>query len=264
MTKNDYKLDFSYRYNDVKHTLRNCSLYYAMGANKSYGLVNAIYEDYREKDRISELANLIKQEDIKEPYAKEETRTAAIEVMKKGGLNKVDYIKEYPEEYSYYIPSAYRKAVEVAIGKTQEYMAAEASFQEWIKTRPGVRNCWVEYARKYNAKKGYTYIVEPTLKVLSDGFNVSGFRKLIEYNRPDKFSAGQVVRLKKEYINKRGKDPFYYKYNVERNAERIGTVLKKETAATMENYGEGSRHIRILWFMTGEESYIAEKCLTAE
>ena len=37
--------------------------------------------------------------------------------------------------------------------------------------------------------------------------------------------------------------------------------MKKEKAEANYNYGVGSREIRVLWFMSGEETTVQEKCL---
>jgi hypothetical protein len=264
MLKNDYKLDFNYNHTGVKYTLKACSPHLALNAGRKHGLFNGIYEDYVTNDRVAELTKFVSEADLNDAYDTLEMKNAAIQIIKEGGIHKVKLSDYLGGNDQYYIRSCYRRAVNIAIIRSPEYSAAEQSFQEWIKTRPGVRNSWVEYARKYNARHTglNSYPVEPNLKIISEGMNIAGFRRIIECNRPDKFVAGQVVRLKQEYLNKRGKYPFYYNYRIERNSERVGTVLKKEGVSAMVNYGQGSREIRVLWFITGEETHVAEKCLS--
>jgi len=257
-SNNDFKLDFAYSVNEVKYNLKDCGyLHYWRNKRHLLGAIAASCES--DEQKYKELWSYMTEEDIaNEP----EEVVNSLKVLIENGGPKKCYAKGLAVNHSG--EAFYNSIVGGMVRRTPEYKQAEIAFQAWLKARPGVASAWKEYATKANkrdAKVYERYATELTLHLLSTNTTNTNFRKILEHNRPDRFTAGQVVELKSDYLNKRGRDPFYYIYGEVKNSPRIGTVLKKELSASNHNYGAGSREIRVLWFASGEESRIAEKCL---
>jgi hypothetical protein len=158
--------------------------------------------------------------------------------------------------------------------KTPEYKAAETAFSKWLKRREGVAAAWKVYAEEHNGRiqrnHWTAYNTQPLpleldLKNYASTKQTKNFRAVLEKSRPHKFYHGMVVRLKEEYLDKRGKDPFYWNYNPEtRKSERVGTIVDRNGELGNGSYGEGSRTVKVMWFATGEETAVMEKCLKLE
>ena len=84
------------------------------------------------------------------------------------------------------------------------------------------------------------------------------FRTILENSRPRKLKIGTLVQLKTEYMNKRGKDPFYYSDSETRKAPRLGMIARFDENANA--YGHGSRQLKIMWIANSSETYIMERC----
>jgi hypothetical protein len=257
-SNNDYKLDFSYKFNGKKFNLKDCDKYNYWYSETT--LLNTISGQYKSPERHFDLWSRLVNSDFVEvnPAIEQLVRmyidNGGIEASRLKGL-AIDYSAE----------RVYLNMHLEMVKRTSEYAEAETSFQNWLKSRPGIIRSWQQHVEKANARgSGYQqYPTELTLSVLSSNTGNGSFRRILEHNRPDRFVAGEVVKLKFQYINKRGRDPFYYKYDPEiKKADRVGTVLKKESADTNYNYGVGSREIRVLWFATGEETCAPEQSLS--
>lgn len=261
-TENDYKLDFVYKIDTIKYHLRDCEEFVLYGSIGN--LLNNIFDKYVSQKKTDVIYKLLDYEDyaITQPqrYMGNDTELRnEFQKIVEGGPQAADMRKFYSLNY------IYRVAMSAALKKTPEYAEVEAEFAKWLATRPGVSESWREYAAAFNrSSKDKTRLpLDLNLKTLSANTTNAYFRKCLENNRPDKFTPGQVVKLKDMYKMKRGKDPFFHKYDKSiRDSQRIGTVLKKTNSKNNYNYGVGSREVRVMWFMTGEETNVQEKCLS--
>lgn len=274
-TASQYKLDFGYKFGLGKKIYRFATIV----DNSTYGLKNAIYSKYIADGRRDDFWAYAKPEDMDvnsiEQYcgtfADEAVKPALVEQLQKFLANKEmpDILDNSFYQYHHALKSFCRGVIRAIVKKTPEYTSMISEYESWLKKRPVIVQMFKDYVAEENKKCNDPNTWRYRSTGWSDSLELENFveitqkrefRRILENTRPTKFPAGTVVRLKNSFLHSRSKDPFRYEYDPEvRKAERIGTVLKR--SGTNHNYGEGSREIRVLWFATGKESYVMERCL---
>lgn len=257
-TKNSqFKIDFKANLLGKKATISCFSVRWRWSSNKDDTFVNKlIREHYISNKKTDVLLGFLADDDIKDLYRKSQI-TQEIQFIKTNGYEKwitdTGYEgprkKLYGEYDSYNVFSEVERLMLVAATRSPEMQDCEKQFQKWLTRRPGVKEIWEDKFKD----------IELNLKNFSANFKDSSFRTTLENSRPRSFSEGTLVELKPEYVNKRGKDPFYYAEYETRQQPRIGMVAKFED--TSWSYGVGSRMIKVMWIANGSESSIMERCL---
>jgi hypothetical protein len=269
-----YKLDFKYKYKNVKkYNADECILYHSSRYYRHWGLLRQIHKEYIDEQKNVDFWSMMLDTDYptEHHFQNETIRNQFYEFVKSG--KTIEEFKPEDGSRTLYETSQVASMVAKKIAmRTSAFQDAKAAFSAWLKTRPGVETVYKVYREEVNnrirAKKNtyeYGHIQEEIpetldLETFATACSGKNFKLTVENSRPLKFSAGDVVRLKREFYDKRGKDPLYYSYDKElKKMDRIGTVMKK--IGTNHTYGVGSREIRVMWFMHGAESAVMERCL---
>jgi len=276
-TSSQYKLDFKYKHGTKrKYNADECIFYHNSSYYRHQGLLSQIHRDYIESGKEKEFWSMMVDSDYPEEvgFQQEIVKTQFQEMLKfvADGKPSEQYRPEDGTRLTYEFQTVTNMVAKKIAMRTATFQDAVNAFNEWIKTRPGVAEVYNAYrvevnARIRNRKSTYEYgsqgeelAEELTLYSFAQACNGRKFKSMVENSRPLKFSAGDVVRLKREFYDKRGKDPLYHNYNPDlKKMDRIGTVMKKIGAN--HTYGVGSREIRVMWFMHGQESAVMERCL---
>ncbi len=158
-----------------------------------------------------------------------------------------------------------------AVMKTPMYQKLENDFSAWLQRRPGIAEAWEKFD-SYRAANTHRYYFQNDaerqeyqkpleLNIANFVMNKQDryFRSLLENSRPLKYNTGEIVKLRAEYLNKKGKDPFRYRVDL-KGAVRLG-VIAEQRFEKQDSYGVGSREVNVMWFATGEESRIMERCI---
>lgn len=258
-----YKLDFKYKYNKKNYNAADCTLY-QYGYSFGNGLLSAIHHTYIREDQRNEYWSKMQDTDIPEHYTTNEHNIEVRDMFLdfiKSGKDITDY--KAPNHRYYELRDLHNTVAKQIAKRTPVYQEVVTNFNSWLKTRPGVVEVYSEYRKYHNSRVHDEDRQLPEniqFEIFGDISSTRKFKMMLENQRPLKFSTGDVVILKAEYRNKRGKDPFYYIYDQNiTKMDRVGTVLKK--IGTNHSYGVGSREIRVLWFGTGQETCVMEKCL---
>lgn len=272
-----YKLDFKFKYKNVKkYNADECVLYHNSGYYRHWGLLSQIHKEYIESGNEKDFWAMMQEGDYPtEPGFQQEMVKNQFEEMLKfvaDGKPCDQYRPEDGTRPTYELQSVTNIVAKKIAMRTSVFQEAATAFNEWIKTRPGVTEVYKVYRNEVNARlrsRQNTYGYGNQTEELPDELNLHSFaqactgrkfKSMVENARPLKFSAGDVVRLKREFYDKRGKDPLYHSYNPDlKKMDRIGTVMKKIGAN--HTFGVGSREIRVMWFMHGQESAVMERCL---
>lgn len=272
-----YKLDFKFKHkNTKKYNADECVLYHNSGYYKSWGLLSQIHKEYIDSGNEKNFWAMMQEGDYpQEPGYQQEIVKKQFEEMLKfvaDGKPSDQYRPEDGSRPTYELNSVVNNVAKKIAMRTAAFQEAVTAFNEWIKTRPGVTEVYKVYRNDINAriranKALYEYgnqreelPEELTLESFAQACGGRKFKSMVENSRPLKFSAGDVVRLKREFYDKRGKDPLYHSYDPDlKKMDRIGTVMKKIGAN--HTFGVGSREIRVMWFMNGQESAVMERCL---
>jgi hypothetical protein len=256
MSKTDkeshYKLDFKPEINGKKYSMSDFAPRNRWSAHHNNSIVtNEILDSYRKSESIDQLFSLVDQdciELVKKSYhyrwVNENEFLSSLEEIKKKGY------KEWSNA-SYVGTNLYsvlENLLSITIWKTKEFEKPNEDFQKWLLKRPGVVAAWKDV---YPAD-------ELNLRNLSKKYRQSDFRTKLENARPRKIAPGLLVELKEEYLNKWGKDPFYWKKDFA-DQKRVGMLTKPIPERTA--FGVGSRIVNVCWIASGEESEIMERCL---
>lgn len=163
------------------------------------------------------------------------------------------------------------KILSSAAVKTPLYLQLEKDFSSWLERRPGIVEAWKQYDLRRMANTHRYYFQNEAERLeynkpleLNIGNFVANkqnrdFRSFLENSRPLKYNTGEIVKLRAEYLNKKGKDPFRYRVEL-KGAVRLG-VIAEQRFEKQDSYGVGSREVNVMWFATGEESRIMERCI---
>lgn len=272
-----FKLDFKYKFENENYGVDEI-------LNTGYygSLRNSIARHYVLAGKRDQFWSLITDEEVKERRIKHYEYDSMDDATKNQILEDFYKATKDVEYDGYYNVGKYHHSVRylfsdlqnLAASRTPEFLEAKRQFSAWLNTRPGVTRLFAEYRIKTNKERTernksyppdhacHTQLIPESSEIEDIGEEMVGvrFRRFLENARPQRYKPGTVVRLRSTYLNKRGKDPFFYVYDKDlKNQERVGTVLKKIN--TTRNFGQGSREIRVMWFGNGEESLLMERCL---
>jgi hypothetical protein len=265
-----YKLDFKVKSPDGNnYSLWDFAPKYRWENNPPFKAAQDIIDSYIKADKLHELEKFCSLEEFNSKF-KDPTSACAywlddpqfMEEVK--AINSLGITTWYKETVltsnrktltSYYQLGMLRDGVigifGHAVKKTPEYMEYNLKFQKWIKLRPGIVRIWEQ------CHPG----VEIGLEALAAERKNRQFRNLLEGSRPKPFPEGSLVKLKDEYLQNRGKDPFYYDYDIRTTKERIGMVTKFQNPDHNYTIGLGSRMVNVHWMATGVIKQIPERCL---
>ena len=268
-----YKIDFHAVIDGRKYALGDLDIYDRGGNNRGPAVV--VSRLYAEGEKRKQLIALMDKNRFKvnKDYAAWFQKYSECDTTE----NFWNYMQEIRKDYGnsnnwWNFGNFLGAAVNDAAKNLPEYVKLENDFQNWLKLRPGIVEAWNKFdtSRRaspnryhFNSDKEREDFSKPLiLNIENFVANRSDrrFREYLENDRPLKFKTGDVVQLKREYYAKKGKDPFRYNADL-RHTVRLGVVAEQKFDGQYGNYGVGSRSVNIMWFATGEETQVMERCL---